>query len=237
MFSDLSIQMSHSLDLWVKKLFLSSYRKKNAFSPSLQQYFTFSQHTDFSFDCRDGKVWHIVSIFCIVQFAGNKSSLILSSDNSQVLREISKVIYRKYPHRKRKKAAITSECRQYLNIHPFSFSISFSVMIKAFLYSYTDFRKQQCSAMVSIVSTHYLTKKQSVAMPLCTSRKTQLEILNELPLLGDARQRRDLPLLVYCCQLFQSMCHTYSPSQFSTVTPCPLSVKQGQGQNWLLCGT
>lgn len=39
--------------------------------------------------------------------------------------------------------------------------------------------------------------------------------------IGDARQRRNLPLLVYCHWLFQSMCHTYYPSQFSTVTACP----------------
>lgn len=56
---------------------------------------------------------------------------------------------------------------------------------------------------------------------LCISSRAEPEILNELPLLGDVRQRRDLPLLVYCRRLFQSMCHTHSPSRFSTVGACP----------------
>lgn len=38
---------------------------------------------------------------------------------------------------------------------------------------------------------------------------------------GAARRRHGLPRLAYCCWLFQSMCHTPSPSQSSTVRARP----------------
>lgn len=62
-------------------------------------------------------------------------------------------------------------------------------------------------------------------MFLHMSSQAEPEIPNELPLFGDVRLKHDLPLLVYCRLLFQSMCHTYrTPRPYS---PQPLWLPRG----------
>lgn len=66
-------------------------------------------------------------------------------------------------------------------------------------------------------------------MSLCIPPQAEPGDLNELLFPGDVRQRRNLPLLVYCRWLSPSMCHTYSPSQFSTFRACPTGSYTGLG--------